>query len=144
MRHIFLISCSAKKSEFPQPAEHLYTSPLFRFSLAYAKLQNPDAIYILSAKHGLVSCDTILEPYNESLNTHSKSERRSWSDTVLDSLREVSDLTQDHYTILAGKNYTEFLVPHLTHHSLPLSNLPLGKRIAWLKKALIGYTQLKN
>lgn len=38
----------------------LYTSPLFTYALAYAEALHPDAIYILSAKHGLVGLDEVI------------------------------------------------------------------------------------
>lgn len=52
-KKIGLISCVSKKLNCKTKAKDLYTSPLFKYSLAYARKLNPDKIYILSAKYGL-------------------------------------------------------------------------------------------
>ena len=54
MKTIVLISCSSEKESTATTAEQLYTSSLFKKSLARAKKLNPDAIYILSGKHHLL------------------------------------------------------------------------------------------
>ena len=55
MRKAVLISCSKLKRAYPCEARLLYdASSLFRKSLAYALTISGD-IYVLSAKHGLVS-----------------------------------------------------------------------------------------
>ena len=51
---IVLIPCVSKKLNYGAKAKDLYISPLFKYSLAYARKLNPDMIYILSAKHRLV------------------------------------------------------------------------------------------
>jgi len=65
MRTIVLISCASKKANAATTAEQLYTSPLFKKNLAHAKKLNPDAIYILSAKHYLLPLDKVIEPYDQ-------------------------------------------------------------------------------
>jgi len=54
MKKIILIQCSKKKLIKPAKAKDLYISPLFKKSLAYAFMLNPDKIFILSAKHNLL------------------------------------------------------------------------------------------
>ncbi len=68
MRTIVLISCASKKVTHRAKAQDLYVSPLFSLGLRYARSLNPNAIYVLSAKHGLVSLDKELEPYDLTLN----------------------------------------------------------------------------
>ena len=68
-RTIVLISCVKKKASQPRPARELYISDLFRKSLKYAQSLSPDAIYILSAKYGLLSLDTVIEPYDVTLKS---------------------------------------------------------------------------
>jgi len=53
MKKIVLISCVKRKLPHRVPAKDLYISQLFKLSFAYAQRLRPDAIYILSAKHGL-------------------------------------------------------------------------------------------
>ena len=53
MKTIVLISCSSEKESTATTAEQLYTSSLFKKSLAHAKKLNPDAIYILFGRREL-------------------------------------------------------------------------------------------
>lgn len=56
---IALISCVSKKQELADgekvKAIDLYISPLFKMAYNYAQKLNVDKIFILSAKHGLLS-----------------------------------------------------------------------------------------
>ena len=69
MRKIVLISCVSKKLVHAAKVRDIYVSPLFRLNLAYAESLKPDAIYVLSAKHGLLPLDDQIEPYELTLNT---------------------------------------------------------------------------
>ncbi len=57
-----------QEAESPGKAEDLYVSDLFRKSLAYARQLQPAAIFILSAKYGLVRPADPIDPYNLTLN----------------------------------------------------------------------------
>jgi hypothetical protein len=129
---IVLIACAAKKLAHAAPAKDLYTSQLFRLSYSYAVGLKPDAIYILSAKHGLVSENTVIEPYNVTLNTMSASAIRAWSDAVLDSLRGIADLTTDEVVVLAGDRYRKYLMAHLPNAQVPLEGLRIGEQLQFL------------
>lgn len=132
---IALISCSKSKRPYPCRASELYSaSTLFSLSYEYA-LANADRIYIISAKHGLLAEDEVIEPYNETLNEKSAAERRAWARGVLEQLRQECDVEKDEFLILAGKRYYEYLLPELPHATLPLGNLPMGKRIEFLQRA---------
>lgn len=136
MKHIVLISCTKRKLPYAAPAENLYDSPLFRFSLAYARTLAPDAIFVLSAKHGLVGLDQVIAPYEQTLKKMSKAERTVWSQSVLQQLARTCSLPADRFTILAGLAYHEMLTPALPNHSLPLDGLGQGKRLQFLKRLL--------
>ncbi len=64
MKKIVLISCASKKRDVACKARELYQSTLFKLSLAYAETLNADHIFILSALHGVVDLNSIIEPYN--------------------------------------------------------------------------------
>ena len=132
-------------------AKDLYDeSDLFRKSWKYATLLKPDKIYILSAKHGLLNPNQEIDPYDITLcyvskkerektpdiHVLTKEERLGWYKKVLSQLREVSDLTTDYFTILAGRNYSEGLVEHITHSNDPMDGLRSGERKAWLKQEI--------
>jgi len=136
MKKIVLISCAKRKLPHGACAELLYSrSALFRFSLAYARSLHPDAtIYILSAKHGLVPLDQHLEPYEQTLKEMSRAERSEWGRQVLSQLARVCSPTDDHFIILAGKDYYETLTPGLPNHCLPLMGRGQGKRLQFLKR----------
>lgn len=137
MRMVILISCVSMKLKKPAKARDLYISPLFRFNLAYAESLKPDAIYILSARYGLVPLNKKLSPYNETLNTKKASEVRRWAEKVLVQLRRVTDLERDEFILLAGDRYRRHLMPHLVHTRIPLRGLGLGKQLQFLKRALV-------
>jgi hypothetical protein len=87
-----------------------------------------DDWFILSAKHGLLSKEQIIEPYNITLNNMKSYERKVWSLNVLDQLekRFKGQYTIDFY---AGKKYREKLIPELEKKGIEC-NIPLqGKGI---------------
>jgi cytoplasmic iron level regulating protein YaaA (DUF328/UPF0246 family) len=136
MRDVVLIACGKTKAPVPSPARDLYQGDLFQKCLAYAeKVLNADAIYVLSAKYGLVPINERIEPYEKTLNNASVAEKRDWADRVLAQLREVADLEQDRFTILAGENYRQHLLPHLRYHALPLRGLMFGQQLSFLTRA---------
>ncbi len=131
---VALIACASRKQDAPCRAAELYApSTLFSLSYAYARTLT-DRIYILSAKHGLVGEDAVIAPYDETLNDMPADGRRAWAEGVLSQLGRVCDLQRDQFIILAGRNYYEYLLPGLANVTLPLGNLPLGKRIELLHR----------
>jgi hypothetical protein len=60
-----IIPCGGAKLDKAAPARELYTGSMFRDQLATAlTMTTPDRIRILSAKHGLLELDQIVEPYD--------------------------------------------------------------------------------
>jgi hypothetical protein len=134
MKKIVLISCASQKRSNRSKAKELYISPLFRKNLAYARRLNPDGIYILSAKYGLLDLETEIDPYNQTLNNMSTGEIRTWADRVLQQLRQVANLQDDHFIFLAGMKYRKYLCPHLTSYEIPLEGLYIGKQLQALSR----------
>jgi len=112
----------------------LYTSTLFRLSLQYARKLKPDCILILSAKYGLVGLDEEIEPYDMTLNKMTAAECKAWAGKVLEQLEKDFDLQHDHFIILAGKRYRQYLLPYLASYEIPLKGLPIGKQLQYLKR----------
>lgn len=133
MKTIVLIGCGKSKVEHRTRADQLYIGTLFKSSLAYAHTLSADAIYILSALHGVVELDKELAPYNKTLAYAKKSERQAWGAKTLNELRQVSDLERDHFIFLAGQNYRSSLIEHIRSYETPLKGLGIGKQLAWLK-----------
>jgi hypothetical protein len=137
--HIF-VSCVATKRDRACEARTLYTSLWFQKATPYAAT-TAEAVngrwWILSAKHGLLNPQTVIEPYNETLAKMRISERRSWSDRMFEFVRRSSDFHRvDSVVMLAGERYRKFLVPKLIHAgievSVPLAGLGIGRQLQWL------------
>ena len=128
MAVVALISCTKSKMDFACTAKELYSkSNLFRHSYWYAGII-ADKIYILSAKHGLVDENAVIEPYDETLLDKNVKEKETWAAKVIESLAEVTDLENDEYVILAGKAYYQKLLPRLRNVQLPLEGVSLFDR----------------
>lgn len=135
MSRVILISCVSKKLNRPARARELYTSALFQRALRYAEGQNPDAIYILSAKYGLVGLDDELEPYEETLNKKPEKDIRAWAEKVFASLGSKHDVYRDTFVFLAGERYRKCLVPHLRYVEVPMRGLGIGRQLQFLNRA---------
>ena len=132
MKKIVLISCVSKKLPTRARAQDIYVSALFRLNLQYAKKLNPEAIYILSAMHGLLGLDDEIEPYDLTLNTMSSRQIKAWAGKVMDQINACSDLTHDHFVFLAGEKYRKFLLPHLASYEVPMQGLTIGRQLQFL------------
>ena len=134
MAKIVLISCVSKKLDRKSKSRDLYISPLFRYALKYAKSLNPDKIFILSAKYGLVGLDDEIEPYDLTLNKMKSDEIKIWANNVLKQLARESDLNNDEFVFLAGENYRKYLVSYIEKYNVPLQGLGIGKQLKFLKE----------
>jgi hypothetical protein len=71
---IYLISCVRKKCAAPTMAKDLYTSSWFKKARLFAEATGCPW-FILSAKHGLLSPDRVVAPYEKTLTTLPVAER---------------------------------------------------------------------
>ncbi len=125
---IGLISCSAQKLGHAAEARELYSSTMFRLSLAHAERHCAE-VYVLSALHGLVELDTVLAPYNQRLGD--KADREAWGRRVLTELKHRHK--PGPVEVLAGRSYSDALVwPAGWSTSEPLRGMKLGARLSWL------------
>jgi hypothetical protein len=129
---VVLLSCVKSKRDERCRACDMYTSPLFQKMMAYAESLRPKRTFILSAKHGLLCSDDLIEPYNLTLKKMKTAERRTWAEKVLAALRQNCDLDSDQFVILAGVPYRENLVPDIRHHTVPMEGLDFGTQLQWL------------
>ncbi len=141
---IGLIGCGCGKSKLGlgAPARELYTGQLFRKSLAYAEARC-SVVYVLSAKHGLLPLDQVVEPYELSLVSMRASERVTWARGVWSALGERHDLRGDLVStlLLAGEFYSSPLLAAAVVLNLsveliePLCGKGIGQRLAFLTGA---------
>jgi hypothetical protein len=96
-----------------------------------------DRWFVLSALHGLVTPDQVLEPYDLALTDMPVAARRDWSSHVLAALtEELGELAAYDYEVHAGAAYTDHgLVDGLRDAGasvdLPVAGLSLGQQLAW-------------
>jgi len=137
LRKIYLVSCVAGKLPYPAEAQKLYTSDWF--SKARGLVVNTgQPWFILSAKYGLVSPDTVISPYNETLNTMGVADRRTWADRVKKQM-DGTLLKADEIVVLAGVRYRENLMTYLRGRfprvTVPMEGLQIGRQLRWMKNA---------
>jgi len=131
---IVLISCVKKKKSSTCKAKDLYDSPWFKCAWRYATSLNPNKLFILSAKHGLLDPETQIGPYEETLHAKSDKQIQEWADGVLRELGRKTHLNKDSFLILAGEKYRRHLVSAICHHGIPMAGLGIGRQLAWLKQ----------
>jgi len=132
---LVLIGCVKSKLDHPAQAKDLYTSALFRKERAYAEASG-QPWFILSAQHGLVSPDEVIEPYDVYLKTTPESYRRHWGSLVLDQMRGAcGPLSGKAIEIHASEAYVDALRSGLQEAGAtvlePLAGLRMGERQHW-------------
>ncbi len=129
-----LVSCVSVKRPRAAPAKDLYISPWF--VKARACVETLDCPwYILSAKHGLLDPDSMIDSYDETLKSLPVRRRRAWAHGVVEDLApHLADVGS--VCVFAGMTYREFLEPELRGRGLvvhvPMQGMPIGRQLSWL------------
>jgi hypothetical protein len=133
---MFLVSCVGKKGAAPSRARDLYTSDWFHKARAYVEARG-DRWFILSAECGLLHPDTVVAPYERTLNRMGIAERRAWAARVLAAL-EPQLAGVGRVVVLAGERYREFILGRLRELTpvieIPLAGLRIGEQLGWLAR----------
>ncbi len=141
MTRVGLVGCSSTKLKRPAPARELYTSQLFRKASAYAEL-TCDRWYVLSAKHGLVSPDTVLDPYDMRLGTADAPPVHDWAWVVRGQLlQELAEVPDVELVILAGDQYQTVIRPAWWPYEIPMKGLGIGQQLGFLTRELADARQ---
>ncbi len=139
MKTIGLLACAKDKQSGQHKAGDLYQSPLFSLGKTYLE-RHCDAWFILSAKHGLLHPDRVIESYDITLNTFTTSQRKEWAAMVWKDLESVVKAQPIQVVILAGRKYREHLERMLVNSGsqilVPMAGLGIGQQLAWLKKQI--------
>jgi hypothetical protein len=126
-----LVSCVGLKLDRPAPARDLYISPWFR---KVRRVVEKGPWFILSAKHGLVTPEKVIEPYNVTLADMPISERRAWASRVTEAIAVTGYAAS--VQVFAGARYREFLMSFLCGRfsivTVPMQGLKIGKQLQWL------------
>ncbi len=133
--NIVLLGCVKKKRASPSPAADLYVLALWTKRRRYADVRGVPW-YILSAQHGLVDPDELLEPYDRSMKDLSPAQRAQWARAVATELTsKPGDLHGAIIEIHAGMDYQRPLRPLLADLGAtvvyPLEGLTQGEQLQW-------------
>jgi cytoplasmic iron level regulating protein YaaA (DUF328/UPF0246 family) len=135
---VALVSCVSEKNNQALPARELYCSDWFIKASRYA-MQISDEWYILSAKHGLLSPNKVIDPYNQTLKSMSSKSRRAWAKKVYGELQKILN-PGDQVVFLAGETYREHLSDMARkmgcNVNIPMEGLRIGEQLKWLKEHL--------
>lgn len=133
---IVFLSCVKTKQATRCAARNMYTSDLFKKSLAYAEKLQPAHIYILSAKYGLLELQDVIEPYNATLVGANDATCKRWAYMVYKQMLEKNINFNDEAVFLCGKNYRKYLITKFTNAAAPLKHLGIGQQLAYYAKEL--------
>ena len=132
---LYLVSCVARKGDYPASARDLYLSTWFVLARDWID-RDGAAWYILSAKYGLVHPDTVISPYDKTLNTMGVNDRRDWGAMVENQMDEMQ-VEYNEVIVFAGKRYREHLEDYLRRRfnsvKVPMEGLRIGEQLRWLK-----------
>lgn len=145
---VLLLGCVKGKGPRPAPARDLYTSDLFRKRRTYAETSG-HPWFILSALHGLVHPDDVLEPYDLALAKQSAAFRDRWGRQVVDALRDrLGSLAGTSFEVHAGAPYADAVRGLLEAAGaevvLPLRGLTQGQQLAWYLRPSSGDTDRRS
>lgn len=129
---IGLVGCASQKLQRPAPARDIYVSQLFKKASAYAE-KTCDRWYILSAKHGLVHPDTVLEPYDMKLGTKSGPLIHPWIDRAREQLTaELAGIENPEILALCGEQYRLVIYRGPWEYEAPMTGMGIGQQLGWL------------
>lgn len=127
---VALVGCGREKAPSAREARNLYRGNLFRAARRVAEHHCDDWV-ILSAGHGVVLPEQIIQPYDATLQAMRMREREDWARRVSSVLRARYRGLDIEYVGLAGNEY----LANLTIGPLrfPLDRLMMGQRLRRLK-----------
>lgn len=130
-----LIGCVSRKEPTARPAKDLYRTELFSRRRAYAEASGRPWL-IVSALHGVVDPDKVIEPYDVRIADLDLTQRRVLAEGIARDLQErFGDLAEASFEVHAGDEYMQVLKngpgsrgARLTN---PLRGLRIGEQLAW-------------
>ena len=112
-RRYAIVGCGKAKKDESAPAKELYTSTFFEKKREFAEVF-ARRWWILSAEHGLVEPDTVLEPYDTTVEDLDDRERYELRRDVRDTFKRTFDgVVNARVDVLAGRDYVDLVAPVL-------------------------------
>ena len=129
------MGCVSRKEASARPAKDLYRTELFRRRRAYAEASGHPWL-IISALHGIVDPDAVIEPYDVRLTDLSALERGALGERIAAELEDrFGALRGCLFEVHAGDEYFVMLATALRPHGAtlrrPLRGLRIGEQLAW-------------
>lgn len=134
MRKLAIISCKAKKKDYPCSAKEMYSdSPQFKHQMGFIK-EYYDDYRILSLKYGIIDKDEVIEPYNITLTagsnvmssnpTITEESKKRWATKVKKQIANLSIGMYDRIDLHLSEAYMNEIqevlgIPNVIHVKLP-------------------------
>jgi len=143
---VFLIECSGQKLSGESRASELYTSDRFVKARALAEKKS-DNWYILSAKHGLVEPNQIVQPYDLDIRSLKPPQITEWAERASLSIMQCCQ-PNDRITFLCSENYSDPLVESGAMDQfvirLPFKNMTREKQLKRLVELTSGSDRIDD
>ena len=132
---VLLVGCVKSKTAEARPARDLYTSELFARRREYAEASGVPWV-VLSAEHGAVDPDEVIEPYDRYLEDQPAAYRHDWGQRVVEQLEaRFGALRGKAFALHASRAYGDPIEPLLRARGAtllrPLDGLRFGEHLQW-------------
>jgi uncharacterized HhH-GPD family protein len=137
---LLLLGCVKSKLPHPAAAKDLYSSDLWYKRRSYAEASG-QPWRILSAEHGLLTPDAVIEPYDRHLASQPASYQERWSQSVVSSVLEVlGEFGLSAVQFHASTPYVARVRPLLEKAgvsvSWPFEGYRIGEHLAWYNRQI--------
>ena len=135
MKTVVFVGCGKAKLDRKASAKDLYTSTLFKKCRAYAERVG-DEWAILSAKHGLLLPQSLVEPYDVCLEDFDRVQLQAWVYRAQFQIVEAFPSETTKYICLGGALYSLAFTGYPRHLQveLPMCHLGMGQRLQFLTR----------
>lgn len=139
MSVICLVGDSKSQLNMPALAENMFRSALFGRAKQYAKV-HANRWYILSARYGLLEPNTLIEPYDITIDDLEQSERFQIAQHIMTAFIRQPITTHDRVIVLAKATYRDVLAPVFQGRNIqteyPLERKGIVQQMRWLEAAV--------
>ncbi len=151
MSKVIVLSDTRNQKKGLMQAKDLFKGTFFKKTYEYASLLNPDYLFIMTAKYGIVSYHDIISSYNlDVLDIDEIGLTNNFLKTIRTLIRNTN-LVEDEFLLLCKDRYTKLITPWLNNYRIPLGKLDKRGKIDMLNKLIIkektkqeNYKYLKN
>lgn len=142
MKPVIIIPCVAHKKEVACPAKDMYDSQYFTACRDYAERYS-SRWHIMSAKHGILEPNKVIEPYDMSLSSFTSPQLAEWARGAFLQFVQIYPmynfrLNHNFYVVIVGGQlYRKILVPLLRGYGyrvdVPFDGLGIGEQISAMR-----------